>query len=1039
MTHLIKRLFFIVIIVCAFCVVPSAFALAAADALVPEDALKAMQYRMVGPYRGGRVTAVTGIPGHPFTYYFGSTGGGVWKTTDAGETWNNVTDGYLQSGSIGAVAVAESDPNVVYVGTGSACPRGNISPGDGVYKSTDSGKTWMHIGLKAAGQIADIHVHPHNPDLVYAGVLGNIFGPGEERGVFRSRDGGQTWEKILYVNEKVGVSALSMDSNNPRILYAALWQAERKPWTLIDGGPDGGVYKTTDGGNSWNKLDLGLSGNIGRLGIDVSGANSERVYVVAETDTEAQGGIYRSDDGGKTFTHINREHKLRGRAWYYNHIIADPVNENTVYVLNAPFFKSIDGGITWSTVSVPHGDNHDLWINPDNNQIMINANDGGANVSFNGGKTWSTQLNQPTAEFYRVTVDNQFPYRLYGAQQDNTTLSVPSWSPGGVDPKEHWYDVGGGESGHIAVHPENPDIIYAGNYIGQITRMDRSEFHTRDVVAYPQMHDGIAPRDIRYRFQWNAPIRLSPHNPDILYHASQYVHRSGDGGQNWEIISPDLTTDKDAYHDIPGGPVQHDHTGVELYTTIFAFEECPHKAGVLWAGTDDGLIHISMDNGLNWKNITPPQMPVEGTVNSIDLSTHAAGRANVAVYRYRDNDFRPYILQTDDYGENWELLTDGSNGIPEDFFVRVVREDPLRKGLLYAGTEFGMFISFNNGKQWQKFQLNLPVVPITDMLIHNNDLVISTQGRSFWILDDLTPVQNITPEILDKPSFLFQPRKAYRTQARGFRGKAAPESPPYGVVIFYYLKERPASGIILEVLDSKGSLIRSFSSREDTGAMVSDSPGLNQFVWDYSYPEPDVIEGSVMSLARVRGAAAPPAVYSVRLRIDESIQTQPFTILRDPRWSASDSDLQEQFLLAAEVGDQLEMVHSAIRQIRSIREQAEFILGKTEDKDYASSLQASFEALDEKLSGIEDELIQTMNESGQDPINYPPKLDNQFAYLMSIVNSQDARPTSGCYERLEDLKKEFQPLRERLDGILAKDLEDFNLLLEKNQAHLIVL
>ena len=1016
-----------------------AFALAAADDTAPSETLKAMKYRMVGPYRGGRVTAVTGIPGQPFVYYFGSTGGGVWKTTDAGQTWNNVTDGFINTASIGAVAVSEADTNVVYVGTGSGCPRGNISPGDGVYKSTDSGKTWNHIGLKDSGQITEIMIHPANPDVVYVGVLGNIFGPSEERGVFRSADGGKTWEKILYVNEKTGVSALTMDSNNPRILYAAMWQAERKPWTLIDGGPDGGVYKTTDGGDTWNKLDLGLTGNIGRIGIDVSAANSDRLYVVAETDTETQGGIYRSDDGGKTFSKINREHKLRGRAWYYNHIIADPVDENTVYVMNAPFFKSIDGGKTWNTVAVPHGDNHALWINPENNQIMINGNDGGANVSFNGGDTWSTQLNQPTAEFYRVTVDHQFPYRLYGDQQDNSTISIPSSSPGGLTPEENWYEVGGGESGHIAVNPENPNIIYAGNYIGQITRMDRSEGHTRDVVAYPQMHDGMAPRDIRYRFQWNAPIRLSPHNPEILYHASQYVHRSTDGGQTWEVISPDLTTNKDEYHDIPGGPVQHDHTGVELYTTIFSFEESPHKAGVLWAGTDDGLIHITMDNGRNWRNITPPQMPKEGTVNSIDLSAHGPGRANVAVYRYRDNDPSPYIFQTDNYGESWTQLTDGSNGIPANFFVRVVREDPVKKGLLYAGTEFGMFISYDNGQQWKPFQLNLPVVPITDMLIHNNDLVISTQGRSFWLLDDLTPVQNMTPEILDTPSFLFKPRNAYRTQARGFRGDNAPESVPYGAVFFYYLKEKPGNPLTLEVLDAKGDLIKSFSSESDSGDKADAAPGLNRLVWDFSYPAPEVIEGSVMSLARVQGAAAPPGKYSVRLKAGDTEQIQEFEIVRDPRWSTSVADLVEQFRLTRDVGSGLEAVHTAIKQIRSIREQAGFILEKTKNKEYNNSLKSSFEAMDKKLAAIEGELIQTMNESGQDPINYPPKLDNQFAYLMSLVNSQDSKPTAGCYQRLEDLKKEFQSQKVQLDSILEKDLKEFNRMLEKEKASLIIL
>ena len=696
--------------------------------------LEAMEYRMIGPYRGGRVTAVAGIPDQPYTFYMGATGGGVWKTEDAGTSWRNVSDGTFEAGSIGAVAVAQSDPNVVYVGTGSAAPRGNISSGVGLYKSTDAGVTWKGIGLDKAGQVGKIVIHPQNPDLVYVAALGNIFGPNPERGVFRSSDGGATWTHVLSVSDSTGAVDLAMDPNNPRILYAGMWRAERKPWTLIDGSTEGGVYKSTDSGDTWKRLEGGLPGGlVGKVGVAVSPANSDRVWVIQATADEKKGGLYRSDDGGKSFSRINREHNLRQRAWYYTYVIADPQDENTVYVLNTGFYKSIDGGKTFESIRVPHGDNHGLWINPHNTDILINSNDGGANVSLNGGQTWSTQYNQPTAEFYRVAVDNQFPYRVYGAQQDNSTISVPSSSPGGITPTQHWYAVGGGESGHIAVDPRNSDIIYAGTYIGSITRLDREIGHQRNVTAYPQMHDGTAPRDIRYRFQWNAPIRLSPHDPDVLYHTSQFVHRSTDGGQSWETISPDLTTNNDAYHDIPGGPIQHDHTGVELYTTIFSFEESPHTAGELWAGSDDGRVHISRDHGASWDEITPRQMPLEGTVNTIELSKHAPGRALLAVYKYRENDARPYIFRTDDYGSSWDLLTDGENGIPGHHFVRVVREDPDRQGLLYAGTEFGLYVSFDDGAHWQALQRNLPVTPITDLAVHEKDLVVATQGRSFWV------------------------------------------------------------------------------------------------------------------------------------------------------------------------------------------------------------------------------------------------------------------------------------------------------------------
>ena len=631
-----------------------------------------------------------------------------------------------------------------------------------------------------------------------------------------------------------------------------------------------------------------------------------------------------------------------------------------MYVLNTAFYKSIDRGKTFDQrIRVPHGDNHDLWVNPNDSRLMINGNDGGANVSFNAGRTWSTRLNQPTAEFYRVTVDNQFPYRLYGAQQDNSTISVPSWSPGGVDPRQHWYAVGGGESGHIAVDPRDTRIVYAGNYIGYISRLDRTRGHQRNVVIYPQMHDGLAGREIRYRFQWNAPIRISPHDPDVLYHTSQYVHRSRDGGQSWETISPDLTADNDAYQDIPGGPIQHDHTGVELYGTIFAFEESPHQAGELWAGSDDGLVHISRNDGKDWSDITPPGMPAEGTVNAIDLSTRVAGRALVAVYRYRRNDSRPYIFLSNDHGQNWKLLTDGKNGIPEDHFVRVVREDPERPGLFYAGTEFGVYVSFDDGDQWQPLQLNLPRTPVTDMTVQRGDLVVATQGRSFWILDDLSPLRQLDEQVLESSIYLFKPRVAYRTQIRGFRGGIAPERPPLGARIHFYLSEQKEP-VTVRIRDDQNRLVRTFQGRsgeveedqeegppeaeeEQEGGpperrdsqrnTFSLKAGMNRLEWDLSYLAPDLIRGSVMSLSRVSaGPRAAPGIYTVELDVDGEKRTQNLKVRKDPRWEASDEDLRKQFALARSVLEELNRSHAAIRRIRSVREQVEDLLTRIMQK-----------------------------------------------------------------------------------------------------------
>jgi photosystem II stability/assembly factor-like uncharacterized protein len=985
-----------------------------------------LKYRNIGPARGGRSTAVAGIPSKPYTFFLGSTGGGVWKTDDGGNSWNNITDGFLPVGSIGSIRVSLSDPNVIYVGTGSADPRGNVSTGKGMFKSTDGGKTWVSAGLSTFGQIGRIEIHPQNPDLVFAAVLGNVFGPNPERGVFRTKDGGKTWEKVLFVNDKTGAMDLVMDPNNPRILFASFWTVQRLPWTMIDGSADGGVWQSKDGGDTWKKLEGGLpKGVLGKIGVAVSPANSDRVWVLLEAQEETKGGLYRSDDGGNSFSRINDDRELRTRHWYYTHIFADPKNPDKVYVNNVNFWKSTDGGNHFSSIPVLHGDNHDLWINPNNPDIFIHSNDGGAHVTFNGGHTWSSLFNQPTSEFYRVEVDNSFPYRVYGCQQDNSSISVTSAPRGGSSYMQDWI-TWGGESGYVAVDPRNSNIIYSGNYTGIIERYDVAKGHSRTITHYPQLHDGLPLYKVKYRYQWNAPIRISPNNPDVIYHCSQYVHKTTDGGQTWQVISPDLTLNKKEHQELPGGPIQHDYTGVENFNTIFAFEESKIEPDVLWAGSDDGLVHVSRDGGKNWKNVTPVGVPKYATVNTIDLSTFKKGKAYVTVQNYRQNDFKPYIFKTEDYGATWTTIT---NGIPADHFTRVVREDPNREGLLYGGTEFGMFISSDDGKNWQAFQLNLPHVPITDLLIKNKDLVIATQGRSFWILDDLSTLhqwKNNSDGVV-----LFAPRTAYRTQLGGFYGKGAPTPAPMGASIHFYFKEKPdsAKAVKIEILDTKQTVQRVFSTKADEKkkeTKLEVSKGMNRLQWDLTFKGPDITSGTILAYGYKDGPAAPTGTYSVRLTYDGKTFTQTFKVDKDPRWTATDADLQAQYDLSKQAMDELNRAHLEIRQMRAIKTQVDAVLAKATKAGKDTELKKLADALKKKLTDLEEELIQTKNKAGQDPINYPPMFDDQLDWLYLVVNSQDAKPTDGCYELYRDLKKQGDGFANRLNEIISVDLKAFN-------------
>ncbi len=1018
-------------------------ALAAAPAAYDTLHTAGLRFRMIGPFRGGRSTAVAGVRGQPSRFLQGTTGGGVWRTDDAGTTWSNTSDGFY-GGSIGAVEVAPSDPNVIYVGTGSACIRGNTSTGHGAYRSTDAGKTWTFIGLPDAGQIGAISVHPANPDLVYVAALGHPFGKNRERGIFRSKDGGGAWEHVLALNDSTGAVDLAMDPKNPRILFAGIWRAERKPWTLISGAMEGGVYRSKDGGDTWEKLGGGLpKGMVGRVGVTVSGANSDRVWAIVEAEPE--GGVYRSDDGGETWTRTNSENKLRQRAWYYTHIQADPKDENTVYALNTSLYRSVDGGRTFDAIPVPHGDVHDLWIDPDQPERMVVANDGGAQVTLNAGRTWSTYYNQPTAEFYGVAVDNGFPYRVYGAQQDNTGISVPVWtSAHTLHAKQHWQYPSACETGPIALHPDRPEIVWGGCYGGAINRMDMRTDQRRNVVAWPQLQLGQAARDLRYRFQWVAPIVVSPHDPNTVYHAAQHVLRTRDGGMTWEEISPDLTTNNPEHQRPAGEPINNDVTGVEIYNTIFALTVSPHDANVIWAGSDDGRVHLSRDAGATWQDVTPPAMPLLGTVNRIEVSPHSPGKAILAVQRYRLDDWRPYIFRTTDYGRSWVLLTPTgqgarASGIPANWPVRVVREDPDRAGLLYAGTEFGLFVSFDDGQRWQPLQNNLPVTPLVDLAVHQKDLVVSTQGRSFWVLDDISPLHELADSVARARVHLYSPRDAYRVNTDGTQDEYAPEPRPAGALLHYWIGEGvDTTAVTLEIRDTQGRTVRTFttdstSSAERSERRLTAGRGLNRWNWDLTYANPRVPQGVVV-WGYSGGVKAPPGTYTIRLLAGGVTKERTIRVLGDPRIDVAQADYDAQLAAGLTVRDTLDALYDAIRTLRSVREQADAILEKAKSLDQVGTLDTLADSLKSKLASVETDLIQVKSKSGQDPIRFAGRLDNQLVELYGYITGVDGyiaggpegRPTRAALERTMDLAAQWTALRNRLDAVLATELAAFN-------------
>jgi photosystem II stability/assembly factor-like uncharacterized protein len=1018
-----------------------------------EDPLfKGMKYRVIGPFRGGRSLTAAGIPGDPNTYYFGATGGGVWKSSDGAVTWKPVFDKQAVS-AVGSLAVAASDPNIVYVGTGEACIRGNISHGDGVYKTLDGGKTWKNVGLHDSRAIGKVIVDPKNSDIVFVAALGHPFGPNTERGIFRTTDGGKTWQKVLYKDENTGGIDVAFDPNNSHILFASLWQARRTPWSLSSGGPGSGLYRSNDGGSTWKKLEEhGLpKGPYGRIGVAVS-SNSERIYALIEAH---EGGLYRSDDGGDTWQLLDDNRALWQRAWYYMHIIADPQSEDTLYIANVEFYKSTDGGHTFNKVKVPHGDNHGMWIDPQNTRRMIVSNDGGVTVSLDGGNTWTQQNNQPTAQFYHVTTDTRTPYFVYGAQQDNTTVAIASRSDNGFIDTPDWYQVGGGEAGYIAPYPRDPNIVYAGDYQGKITRFDKSTGQLKDIEEHPDVSDGEGAANLLHRFQWTAPLAISPHDPDTVYHAGESLFKTTDGGIHWTAISPDLTRNDKSKQQPSGGPIDIDDTGTEYYDTIFAVAESPVVKDLIWAGTDDGLIQITRDGGKSWANVTPAQIPAWSRISLIDASPIDAGSAYVAVDRHQNDDMHPYIFKTADYGKTWTKIT---NGIPDNTFVRAVREDPKKRGLLYAGTETEVFVSFNDGGDWRSLQLNLPTTPIHDLVVKNDDLVLATHGRAFWILDDLSPLRQFTDDVAKQDVHLYTPATAYRMQNPDQDDIPKPvrvgQNPPAGAVFYYFLKDKPKGETTVEILDSEQKVIRKYSS-EKTEALdeplnpddkkpekqIKPEAGLNRIVWDMYYegasrvPDYYVYEYKDGEM----GPLALPGKYQVRVTLNGKSETAPFEIKLDPRVKVANEDLQKQFDLLLEIRDELSRVNDAVNQIQDVRLQVAGLKKRLPENVSTKPVADAAVDLDQKLLAVRDELIQAKVKSNEDSLAYPQKVDVKLAYLaMAVGQGTDSAPTDAELQQFDNLKKQVGESLSRWAEIERTDLPTFDRLMAGQNIEAIV-
>ena len=1003
-----------------------------------EKLYNALEWRSIGPYRGGRSAAVTGVPGKPNLYYFGSTGGGVWRTTDAGNTWSNISDGFFGS-SIGAVAVSEWDNNVIYVGQGEVSVRGNVSYGNGMYKSTDAGKTWTFIGLKESKHIPRIRIHPKNPDLVYAAVLGDLFKTSEERGVYRSEDGGKNWKRVLFANADAGAVDLVMDPNNPRILFASTWRIRRTPYSLESGGEGSALWKSTDGGDTWTNISKneGLpKGLWGISGVSVSPVNSNRIYTIIENDN---GGVYSSDDAGKTWRKMNEDRNLRQRAWYYSRIYADTKDEDIVYVLNVSYHKSKDGGKTFSTYNAPHGDHHDLWIAPEDNQRMAIADDGGAQVSFDAGENWTTYMNQPTAQHYRVITDNHFPYRIYGAQQDNSTQRIAHRTDGFSIGERDWDATAGGESGHLAIDPTDNDIVYGGSYDGLLTRKNHRTGEERGINAWPDNPMGHGAEGAKYRFQWNFPILFSPHDTKKLYAASQNVHVTYNGGESWEIISPDLTRNDPTKMGSSGGPITKDNTSVEYYCTIFAMGESPYEKDFIMTGSDDGLLHITRDGGKKWDNVTPSIIPQWTMINSVEFDPFTKGGAYVAATSYKSGDYHPYLFKTEDYGKTWTKITDG---IDPAHFTRVVRADPKRAGLLYAGTEFGMYISFDDGATWKPFQLNLPIVPITDLTIKNDNLIAATQGRSFWLIDDLTPLHQLNETIAKADFHLYKPMPSYRMNGAqaGRRGQPKNEgmNHPNGVMIHFMLKDTVKAIASLEILEMNGTMIKKFATKPDKKAKDEElkiKPGINRFVWNMRYANAEGFDGLIMWAGSLTGAKAAPGKYKAKLTMNGTPMETEFEIIKDPRTSGTVEDIKAQFDFSIAVRNKLSETNLAVKKIRTARDQINRVIEPMKGKEDMKDVNELSKSILDDMKKIEEALYQTKNKSGQDPLNYPVRLNNKLAALNSEVDGSDYKPTQQVKAVHKEIVEKIDFQLEQLKKVMNEKVPKFNDLIKQKQVN----
>ena len=1040
-----KRLFFL--FACLFLLCPvfaqknkpkSAAPPPAPTIAVQPTLLGSLSWRNIGPFRGGRSAAVTGVAGKPNLFYFGSTGGGVWRTTDGGRSWENISDGFF-GGSIGAIEVAPSDNNVIYVGGGECTVRGNVSSGTGMWKSEDAGRTWKSAGLTQSRHIPRIRIHPTNPDIAYAAVLGDLYKASAERGIYRTRDGGKTWQQVHFVHENAGAVDICLDPTNPRILYASFWKVRRTPYSLSSGGAGSSLWKSTDSGDTWSELtrNEGLpTDTLGIIGIAVSPVRPDRVFTIVESPT---GGVFRSDDGGKKWTKVNDDRNLRQRAWYYSRIYADSKDEDVVYVMNVAYHKSKDGGKTFQSKYAPHGDHHDFWVAPEDARRLIIGDDGGAQISYDGGETWTTYHNQPTAQFYRVTTDNAFPFRIYAAQQDNSSVRIAHRTDGNSISDRDWESSAGGESATLAVDPTNNDIVYGGEYHGLLTRVDHKNRTQRSINVWPEDNMGHGAEDAKYRFQWNYPVFFSPHDPKKLYVASNHLHVSTNEGQSWTTISPDLTTNDRSRQKSSGGPITQDNTGVEYYCTIFTAAESKRVRDLIWTGSDDGLVQLTRDGGKTWTNVTPEELPQWTMINSLEPDPHNDGGCYLACTGYKQGDYTPYLFRTKDYGKTWTKITDG---IDKEHFTRVVRADPQQPGLLYAGTEQGMYISFTDGNSWQKFQQNLPIVPITDLTIKGNHLIAATQGRALWSIDDLSPLHEIlnSPDFLSKGDLskkalhLFKPAPAFRMGGGASKGsKTAGENQANGTFIHFFLQNKPGEKdtVSLVILENDGDTVKVFSSLYNKPDALKGQPtnrgslgglktGGNLFVWDHNYPDAEKFDGMVLWSYDLGGPKAVPGNYRVRLSAAGKTEEQTFSILPDPRSTATPQVFAEQFEFVQSVGAQLTAMHQAIREIRNVRGQVKAITNDLPKSDLFKPIKTLATQLDSSMTSIEEALYQTKNRSSQDPLNFPVRLNDKLANLMGLNVGGDFPPTQQSKE-----------VRAYLFGLAEEQLMKWKMLKEK--------